>query len=93
MSFNKARERSQQLPAAVGTAHRRPHPDTLLCKVSGCGRRWAVDIQHGKVCSMHDELFSREHAPQKRRIAAILGGLPTLGQVVKPYCDPEKDDE
>jgi hypothetical protein len=87
MSFNKARERSQQLPATVGTDH------SLLCKVSGCGRRWAVDIQHGKVCSMHDELFSREHAPQKRRIAAILGGLPTLGQVVKPYCDPERDDE
>lgn len=40
----------------------------FLCRVPGCRYRWAVDMSHGKVCSMHDDFFSRnpsERSPAK----------------------------
>lgn len=42
---------------------------SLTCRVAGCPYRWAVDMSHGKVCSMHDDFFGRnpkEQVPGKR---------------------------
>lgn len=66
---------------------------SLLCRMPDCGRRWSVDIGHGRVCSMHDEMLSRESickAPASVRSTAPRP-LPTLGEAVKPFV--EVDDE
>jgi hypothetical protein len=86
MSFNKARERQQQAPDVVSD-------HGLLCRVPGCGRLWSVDISHGRVCSMHDDAFSRAHAPRLATPAPRRLGMPTLREAVKPFCEPERDDE
>jgi hypothetical protein len=61
----------------------------LTCRVPNCGRLWAVDINHGKVCSFHDEHFTRA---EKGKPRISRPPIPKT-EPVKPFCDPEKDDE
>lgn len=53
MSFTKARERQQSEPEQASSNRE------FCCRVPGCTFRWAVDMSHGRVCSMHDDFFSR----------------------------------
>lgn len=86
MSFTKARQQRVEEGVSGGTDH------SLLCRVTGCGRRWSVDISHGRVCSMHDEQFSKQGLRRAPSGPRPLASIPTLAHVVKPFCDPEKDE-
>lgn len=68
MSLVKARERQQSQPDESSSDR------SMCCRVHGCTYRWTVDITHGKVCSMHDDFFSRnakEQSPAKKTYAPM----------------------
>ncbi len=70
-------------------------PDhSQLCRVPNCGRLWAVDILHGRVCSFHDEQFSHaaSRAPRAIRRPSAPMPLPTH-DAVRPFIEPEEHDE
>lgn len=77
---------SSDAPAEHPSADR-----SLACRVPGCKYRWAVDISHGKVCSMHDDIFSRSSAT-KGPGKALPAPMQAVGQwwkAAQPTRDPE----
>jgi hypothetical protein len=71
-------------------------PDhSLLCRVPGCGKRWSVDINHGRVCSDHDARFSvsaGSQAPQSF-IDRQRGGMQAapFRQITPPHWQDDSD--
>ena len=88
MSYINARKQIEQQPQQVADS-------SLLCRVPGCGKRWAVDISHGKVCSDHDAQFSKSGSrrPPPTRSPVTPRPLPTLAEAVRPFIEPADRDE
>lgn len=61
MSFGKARARQQQTEDEGGGIDH-----SLLCRMPGCSARWSVNINHGRVCSFHDDSLSRNGHPRPK---------------------------
>lgn len=89
MSLMKARTQRQEDGQSAGPDH------TLLCRVHGCGKRWSVDISHGRVCSFHDETFSRAEAKRPVSLPPRRpGGLPVpIHEAVRPFSEPRDDED
>jgi hypothetical protein len=86
MSYGLAKKRHEEQGNAIHTDH------LHLCRVAGCGRRWSVDISHGRVCGFHDEQFSKAGI-QRRALPELARAAAYLGELVKPWCDAERDAE
>lgn len=93
MSYVKARatHEAQRTSDNTGPDH------TLMCRVTGCGRRWCVDINHGRVCSFHDDQFThadrrRSPIPQPLRVVGSPQPVP-FHQAVPHWQDDDKEGD
>lgn len=84
MSYSKAREIQAREPDS------RPEQSVLCTWKSGCGNRWTCNFGQA-LCSAHDAMrhTAGATAPPPKR---LLASMPTLGEVVRPFCDPERDE-
>ena len=85
MNLAKARERQQEDLGEVKSDF------GLLCRMPGCKKRWTVDVNHGRVCSVHDAVLSR--CGQPLLVARSKPLMVPLRQAVKPYVEVSDRDE
>lgn len=88
MSFTKARERQLATTGDTGFDH------SMLCRMPGCRNRWTVDINHGRVCSLHDETLSRVGIVKPSGSKRLVASTPIpLRDAVRPFAEPVEPEE